>query len=57
MVLPDGLEFLKFGWWVVHAIAFLLVYQFGYARGRGDLRRDLRQREVAGRPAERARQD
>jgi hypothetical protein len=32
MVLPDGLEFLKFGWWVVHAIAFLLVYQFGYAR-------------------------
>jgi hypothetical protein len=57
MVLPDGLEFLKFGWWVVHAIAFLLVYQFGFARGRGALRRELREREVAGRPTERARQD
>lgn len=48
MVLPDGLEFLKFGWWVVHAIAFLLVYQFGYAKGRGDMRREQRQRDVAG---------
>ena len=57
MVLPDGLEFLKFGWWVVHAIAFLLVYQVGYAKGRGDLRREQRQREVEGRSAERARRD
>ena len=48
MVLPDGLEFLKFGWWVVHAIAFLLVYQFGYAKGRGDMRREQRQHDVAG---------
>ena len=55
MTLPEGLEFLKFGWWVVHAIAFLLVYQFGFARGRGALRRELREREVAGRPTERAR--
>ncbi len=54
MVLPDGLEFLKFGWWVVHAIAFMLVYQFGYAKGRGDLRREHRQREVAGKPHDRA---
>jgi len=49
MALPDGLEFLKFGWWVVHAIAFLLVYQYGYARGRGALRREMRQRELASR--------
>jgi hypothetical protein len=47
MSLPDGLQFLKFGWWVVHAIAFLLVYQFGFARGRGALRREQRQRELA----------
>lgn len=47
MVLPEGLEFLKLGWWVVHAIMILLVYQFGYARGRGDLRREQRQRELA----------
>ena len=47
MTLPEGLEFLKFGWWVVHTIAFLLVYQYGYARGRGDARREQRQRDVA----------
>ena len=48
MTLPDGLQFFKFGWWVVHAIAFLLVFQFGYVRGRGSLRRELRQRELHG---------
>jgi hypothetical protein len=47
MTLPEGLEFLKFGWCVVHAIAFLLVYQFGYVRGRGAMRREMRQHEVA----------
>ena len=49
MALPEGLEFLKFGWWVVHVIALLLVYQYGYAKGRGDMRREQRQRELAGR--------
>lgn len=48
MTLPEGLQFLHFGWWAVHAIAFLLVYQYGYARGRGDERRERRQRDVAG---------
>jgi hypothetical protein len=48
MTLPDGLQFLRFGWWAVHAIAFLLVYQFGYVRGRGALRREQRQRELQG---------
>jgi hypothetical protein len=47
MTLPEGLEFLKFGWWVVHTIAFLLVYQFGYVRGRGEAKREMRQRELA----------
>ncbi len=46
MTLPEGLQFLKFGWWAVHAIAFLLVYQFGYVRGRGEYRREQRQREL-----------
>jgi hypothetical protein len=57
MVLPDGLEFLKFGWWVVHAIAFLLVYQYGYAKGRGDLRREQRLRELAGKATARPKPD
>ncbi len=48
MTLPEGLQFLKFGWWVVHTMAFLLVYQYGHARGRGQLRREQRQRELAG---------
>jgi hypothetical protein len=48
MSLPEGLQFLKFGWWVVHAMAILLMYQFGYARGRGAFRREQRQRDLAG---------
>ena len=47
MTLPEGLQFLKFGWWVVHAIAILLVYQFGFVRGRGEAKRELRQRDLA----------
>jgi len=46
MTLPDGLQFLHFGWWVVHAIAFLLVYQFGFVKGRGEARREQRQRDL-----------
>ncbi len=49
MTLPEGLEFLHFGWWTVHVIAFMLVYQYGYARGRGNARREQRQRDVAAR--------
>jgi hypothetical protein len=48
MTLPDGLQFLKFGWFVVHSIAFLLVYQFGYVRGRGAVKREQRLREIEG---------
>ena len=33
----------------VHAVAFLLVYQYGYARGRGAERREQKQRDLAAR--------
>ncbi len=46
MVLPEGLQFLNGGWWVVHAMAVLLMYQFGYARGRAEARREERQRAI-----------
>jgi len=46
MTLPEGLQFFHFGWWVVHAIAFLLVYQFGFVKGRGEARREQRQRDL-----------
>jgi len=46
MTLPDGLKFLAFGWWLVHAMAFLIVFQFGYRRGKGDERRAQKQREL-----------
>lgn len=47
MSLPDGLQFLKAGWWVVHLIAFMMVYQYGFVRGRGEARREQRQRDMA----------
>ena len=47
MPLPEGLQFLKAGWWAVHAVAFLLAYQFGFVRGRGEARREQRQRDMA----------
>ncbi len=46
MVLPEGLEFLKFGWWVVHVVMVMLVYQYGYVRGRGEARREARARAI-----------
>ena len=46
MSLPEGLEFLKPGWWVVHFMAVMLVYQYGYAKGRGAARREQREREL-----------
>ena len=46
MSLPDGLKFLAVGWWLVHAVAFLLVYQYGYNRGRGAERRAQRARDL-----------
>ena len=46
MSLPDGLKFLAVGWWLVHGVAFLLAYQYGYKRGRGEERRAQRQRDL-----------
>ena len=39
LVLPDGLQFLQFGWWVIHAVAIYLVYSYAYRKGRRDERR------------------
>ena len=39
MSLPDGLKFLEFGWWVMHAIAIALVWLFAYRKGRNDERK------------------
>ena len=44
MSLPDGLKFLAPGWWVIHALAVLLVYAYAYRRGRADERREQRAR-------------
>jgi hypothetical protein len=41
-VLPEGLQFLKPGWWLLHVLAFALVFVYGYRRGRLDERRDRR---------------
>ena len=44
MALPEGLEFLKLGWWAIHLLAVLLVYSFAYRKGRNDERRAQRMR-------------
>ena len=46
MPLPKALEFLHLGWWVLHALFVLFVYQWGYGRGRGAERRRQRSREI-----------
>jgi hypothetical protein len=33
-LLPPGLQFLQFGWWIMHALAIALVYAWGYRKGR-----------------------
>ena len=45
-MLPKGLEFLQAGWWVVHAMAILFVYVWGFRRGRAAERREQRAREI-----------
>lgn len=44
-VLPEGLQFLKPAWWVLHLIAAALVYAYGYRKGRAQERREQRERE------------
>ena len=45
-MLPDGLEFFKPGWWLVHLLAFVTVYTWGYRRGRGAERSAQRARDI-----------
>jgi hypothetical protein len=33
-ILPEGFNFLKPGWWLVHILASGLVFAWGYRRGR-----------------------
>ena len=35
-LLPQGLKFLELGWWVSHALAIWLIYQWAYRKGRKD---------------------
>ena len=44
-VLPQGLQFLKPGWWMLHVLAAALVFAYGYRRGRAEERRDARAKE------------
>jgi len=48
-VLPRGLGFLMPGWWLLHAMAILFTYLYGYRKGRGDEQRRQRAREMEGR--------
>jgi hypothetical protein len=44
-MLPEGLEFLKLGWWVTHVLFVVLVYSYGYRKGRQDERKEHAARE------------
>lgn len=48
VVLPDGIAFLRPGWWVLHLLSILFVYLYGYRKGRGDEKRAQRLREIEG---------
>jgi len=48
-VLPEGLGFLKPGWWLLHILAVVFVYYYGYRKGRGEEKRANRAREIEGR--------
>jgi len=45
-VLPEGLQFLKLGWWIIHVLSILFVYVWAYNKGRGDERRAQRARDT-----------
>ena len=50
-VLPEALGFFKPGWWVVHLLAVVLVFAYGYRKGRRDERREQRVRGREGQKA------
>jgi hypothetical protein len=39
MVLPEGLQFPNPGWWLTHAVYVLLIYSWGYRKGRREERK------------------
>jgi hypothetical protein len=39
LILPEGLKFFQFGWWVIHAVAIYLVYSYALRRGRREERK------------------
>ena len=47
-VLPTGLGFLHAGWWLLHALAILFTFLYGYRKGRGDERRRQQARDMEG---------
>jgi hypothetical protein len=51
-VLPEGLGFLKLGWWMLHVIAVGLVFVWGYREGRDAEREERRAEERARRAAD-----
>lgn len=44
-VLPEGLQFLKPGWWLLHVLAAALIFSYGYRKGRTQERREQRERD------------
>jgi hypothetical protein len=42
-VLPEGISFLKPGWWILHVLAVALVFAYGYRRGRIAERKEQRE--------------
>lgn len=44
-LLPEGLQFLKPGWWLLHVAVVALVFAYGYRRGRIQERREQKARE------------
>jgi hypothetical protein len=46
-VLPEGLGFLKPGWWMLHVLAVGMVFVWGYREGRDAEREERKQEERA----------
>lgn len=53
-MLPEGLGFLKPGWWMLHVLAVSLVFVWGYREGRDAERDEKKQAERLRRAAEKA---
>jgi hypothetical protein len=45
-MLPPGIAFPEIGFWVLHVIAFALVFVWGYRKGREDERGERREDDL-----------